>query len=159
MHASYFLGHKDLVSVCLELEYIPFLSLTIHLPPNLLASSSHMGLMPILKRWKSEWLARSPGFTRWLYRLQNCSQLPNLKNSSKHGTPPGDTSAGSLMCELSKRKVFSYVSIFNWRDIPKLWIVGFHILRFRLAVEDTKSIVYRTMFCLHVTAMGTPRGI
>ena len=61
------------------MEYdIPFLSLTIHLPPNLLASSSHMGLMPILKRWKSEWLARSPGLTRWLYRLQNCSQLPNL---------------------------------------------------------------------------------
>ena len=49
-----------------HLELRPFLSLTIHLPPNLFASSSHMGLMPILNRWKSEWLASSPGFTRWL---------------------------------------------------------------------------------------------
>ena len=57
---------------------VPFLRRTIHLPPNLLASSSHIGLMPILNRWKSEWLARSPGLTRWLYSDQNCSQLPNL---------------------------------------------------------------------------------
>ena len=49
-----------------DCNILPFLNRTIHLPPNLLASSSHMGLIPILNRWKSLWLARSPGLTRWL---------------------------------------------------------------------------------------------
>ena len=41
----------------------PFRRRIIHLPPFLLASSSHMGLMPSLKRWKSLWPVRSPGRT------------------------------------------------------------------------------------------------
>ena len=35
-------------------ELRPFLSLTIHFPPHLLASYSHIGFIPLSNRWKSE---------------------------------------------------------------------------------------------------------
>uniref|UniRef100_A0A0E9X1T7 Uncharacterized protein n=1 Tax=Anguilla anguilla TaxID=7936 RepID=A0A0E9X1T7_ANGAN len=45
-------------------EASPFRRRMIHFPPFLFASSSHMGLMPSLKMWKSLWPIRSPGRTR-----------------------------------------------------------------------------------------------
>ena len=60
---------KGSISLVQSCKALPFLNRTIHLPPNLFASSSHMGLIP---GQKQEWTNKQP---RMSYELTHLKEV------------------------------------------------------------------------------------
>ena len=116
------ISYSKLEHTTKAISMYPFLSRTIHFPPHLFASSSHMGLMPLLKRWKSECEESSPGRTRCPYIRQNCSTEANLQYIRLYSRLAETPKCWSLEFQLDATFTDIFGHFFRVRQIMYLYL-------------------------------------